>query len=120
MLRPRRSLGEATSGQTAHYAGRRLNTFTTVLGPLTLERAYYHCDACRTGSCPRDQALGLVATSLSPGAARMLGLTAAEVSFAKTSELLAALAGVFVETRQVERCAERLGREVAADRARRT
>ena len=30
-------------GQTAHYAGRRPKTFTTVLGPLTLERAYYHC-----------------------------------------------------------------------------
>ncbi|MCY4660993.1 MAG: hypothetical protein OXF93_14435 [Acidobacteria bacterium] len=45
----------------------------------------------------------------------MLGLAAAEVSFAKASELLAALAGVFVETRQVERCADRLGREVAAD-----
>ena len=104
-----------TCGQAARYAGRRLKTFTTVLGPLTLERAYYHCDARRTGSCPRDQALGLVATSLSPGAARMLGRTAAEVSFAKTSELLAALAGVFVETREVERCRERLGREVATD-----
>ena len=45
----------------------------------------------------------------------MVGLTAAEVSFAKTSELLAVLAGVGVETRQVERTAEALGREVAAD-----
>ena len=55
------------------------------------------------------------ATSLSPATTRMVGLTAAEVSFAKTSELLAVLAGVEVETRQVERCAEALGREVAAD-----
>ena len=46
---------------------------------------------------------------------RMVGLTAAEVSFAKTSELLAVLAGVEVETRQVERCAEALGRDVADD-----
>ena len=42
-------------------------------------------------------------------------MTAAEVSFAKASELLAALAGVEVETRQVERCAEALGREIARD-----
>ena len=69
-------------------------TFTTLLGPLSLERAYYHCDACRSGSCPRDQALGLQRTSLSPAATRLVGLTAAEVSFAKASELLAALAGV--------------------------
>ena len=44
-------------GQTARYAGRRPKTFTTLLGPLTLERAYYHCAACRRGSCPRDRAL---------------------------------------------------------------
>ena len=46
-------------GQPARYAGRRPKTFTTVMGPLTLKRAYYHCDACRRGECPRDQALGL-------------------------------------------------------------
>ena len=30
-------------GGKARYAGRRPKTFTTLLGPLTLERAYYHC-----------------------------------------------------------------------------
>ena len=102
-------------GGRARYVGRRPKTFTTLLGPLTLERAYYHCDACRSGSCPRDQALGLQRTSLSPATTRLVGLTAAEVSFAKASELLAALAGVEVETRQVERTAEALEREVADD-----
>ena len=96
-------------GQTARYAGRRPKTFTTLLGPLTLERAYYHCAACRRGSCPRDRALGLQDTSLSPATTRLVGLTAAEVSFAKASELLAALAGIDVETRQVERTAEAAG-----------
>ena len=102
-------------GRRARYAGRRSKTFTRALGPLTLERAYYHCAACGRGSCPRDRALGLQATSLSAATTRMVGLTAAEVSFAKSSELLAVLAGVDVETRQVERAAEALGREVAAD-----
>ena len=60
-------------GRTARYAGRRPKTFTSVLGPLTLERAYYHCDTCRAGICPRDRALGLHATSLSPGVLRMVG-----------------------------------------------
>ena len=102
-------------GQAARYAGRRPKTFTTLLGPLRLERAYDYCAACRRGSCPRDQALGLQDTSLSPATTRLVGLTAAEVSFAKASELLAVLAGIEVETRQVERTAEALGREVAAD-----
>ena len=42
-------------------------------------------------------------------------MAAAEVSFAKASALLGALAGVCVETKQVERTAEALGRKVAAD-----
>ena len=102
-------------GGKARYAGRRPKTFTTLLGPLTLERAYYHCDACRTGVCPRDRALGMHATSLSPGVLRMVGLAASDFSFAAASDLLWELAAVRVETKQVERCAEALGREVAAD-----
>ena len=67
-------------GRTARYAGRRPKTFITLLGPLTLERAYFHCDGCRTGVCPRDQTLGMQATSLSPATTRMVGLTAMPTS----------------------------------------
>ena len=102
-------------GQTAHYAGRRPKTFTTLLGSLTLDRAYYHCAACRSGSCPRDRALGLQDTSLSPATARLVGLAATSVSFAEASEWMGELAGVAVDPKQVERTAEALGREVAAD-----
>lgn len=100
--------------QPARYAGRRAKTFETVLGPLTLQRAYYHCPACGHGCCPRDHALGLADSSLSPGVLRMTGSAAALVSFAEASDLLHELAGVRVETKQVERCAEALGREIAA------
>ena len=86
-----------------------------MLGPLTLERAYYHCDACRCGQYPRDRALGLDNTSLSPATVRMVAVAAARVSFAEASELLGALAGVAVDAKQVERTAEALGREVADD-----
>ena len=100
--------------QPARYAGRRPKTFETVLGPLTLQRAYYHCPACGSGCCPRDAALGLVGSSLSPGVLRMTGSTAALSSFAESSDLLAELAGVRVQAKQVERCAEALGQQVAA------
>ena len=83
-----------------------------------LERAYYHCAACDAGFCPRDRALGLVDTSLSPGVLRMVGLVGAMVSFAEGHELLHELAGVDVPTTHVERAAEALGREVAADERR--
>ena len=101
-------------GQPARFAGRHPKTFETVLGPLTLQRAYYHCRACRRGVCPRDAALGLDGCCLSPAVLRMTGSTAALVSFDESSALLAELAGVRVETKQVERCAEALGHELAA------
>ena len=102
-------------GQAARYAGRRTKTFTSVLGGLTLARAYYHCATCARGFCPRDRALGLLDTSLSPAVTRMVGLAAALVSFAESSELLRDLAGVPVHPKQVERAAEALGRAIAAD-----
>ena len=86
-----------------------------MLGELVLERAYYHCTACQTGFCPRDRALGLLGSSLSPAVTRMVGLVGALVSFEEGHELLHVLAGVAVPTKHVERAAEALGREIAAD-----
>ncbi len=105
-------------GQPARYAGRRPKRFETVLGEMTLERAYYHCAACGQGVCPRDHALGLRGTALSPALTRMVGVVGALVSFQEGSELLRELAGVAVPTKQVERTAEALGREIAADERR--
>jgi hypothetical protein len=102
-------------GRPAHYAGRKAKTILTALGPMRLERAYYRCAACRRGFCPRDRALGVEAASLSPAVTRMVGTAAALVSFAESSELLGALAGLPVEAKQVERTAEALGQAIAAD-----
>ena len=101
-------------GRPARRAGRPPKTFETVLGPLTLQRAYYHCVHCGKGFFPRDRALGMERTSLSPAVTRMTGSAAAETSFARASALLAELAGVRVESKRVERVAEALGREIAA------
>jgi hypothetical protein len=105
-------------GLSARYAGRHDKTFESVLGPLTLSRAYYHCVSCETGFCPRDHALGLQGGALSPGVLRMVGRVGAMVSFEEGHELLTALAGVDVPTEHVERAAEALGREVAEDERR--
>jgi len=102
-------------GQPARYAGRHDKTFESVLGSLKLSRAYYHCAACGMGFCPRDRALGLQGGSLSPGVLRMVGQVGAVVSFQEGHELLSELAGLHVPTKHVERAAEALGREIAAD-----
>ncbi len=102
-------------GQPARYVDRRAKTFTSVLGPLTPTRAYYHCKPCQAGFCPRDRVLGLEGTSLSPAVTRMVGLVGAMVSFEEGHELLHELAGVEVPTKHVERAAEALGREITQD-----
>ena len=102
-------------GGEARFAGRRPKTFLTALGPLTLERAWYHCEHCHQGFSPRDRALGMDDTCLSPATLRMLGITAARTSFAGTSALLRELAGLAIAPKTVERHAEALGREVADD-----
>src|SRR3989337_2730045 len=56
--------------------------------------------------------------SLSPGVLRMVGRVGAMVSFEEGHALLRELAGVDVATTHVERAAEDLGREIAADEQR--
>lgn len=101
-------------GQMARYAGRRRKRFVSGLGPLELERAYFYCAACRQGFCPRDRQLGLENTSLSPAVTRMVAAVGALVSFQEGSQLLEELAGVRLDAKQVERAAEALGEEIAA------
>jgi len=102
-------------GGMAQYHGRHEKTFESVLGPLRLERAYYHCGQCHSGFCPRDRQLRMNLFSLSPGVLRMTGSTAALVSFQESHALLRELAGVEVSASQVERAAEALGTAIAAD-----
>jgi hypothetical protein len=105
-------------GGMARYAGRRDKTFESVLGLLTLQRAYYHCEACGAGFYPRDRALGLEGGTLTPGVLRMVGTVGAMVSFEEGEKLLGELAGVDVSAKHVERAAEALGREVSQDERR--
>jgi hypothetical protein len=105
-------------GRTARYVGRRSKRFQSLLGELKLERAYYHCSACGEGFCPRDRALGVEGTSLSPAVQRMVGTVGAMLSFQEGSELLRELADVPVDPKQVERIAEGLGAEIAEEERR--
>ena len=99
-------------GGPARYAGRRDKAFTTVLGEMRLGRAYYYCEQCTAGFCPRDRQLGFRDGSLSPHVLRMVGIVGARVSFQEGHQLLADLAGIRVATKHIEREAEQLGAEI--------
>ena len=64
-------------GGRAGYAGSRDKTVTTVLGPVTLRRAWYHCRECHSGFAPEDERLGVGGVSVSAGLAEMIALAGA-------------------------------------------
>lgn len=103
------------AGHQAQFVGYRDKQLDTVLGPITLRRAYYHCAACKRGIAPRDDDLGVTGLSLSPGLRSMTARAAAAEPFASAADLLAELAGIGLTDKRVERSAEADG-AVAADR----
>ncbi len=104
-------------GHQAGYAGARDKTITTVLGPVTLSRAWYRCGACGHGFAPRDEQLGVAGQTQSPGLAEMIALAGAEASFARAAVLIAGLASITVSPRTIERSAEAAGAAAGAANA---
>jgi hypothetical protein len=101
-------------GHEAGFTGYRDKVIDTVLGPVSLTRAWYHCAACRQGLAPRDAELGAAGASMSPGLAAMSDMAAAAGPFAGAARLLEELAGVRLTAKRVERAAEASGAAVAA------
>jgi hypothetical protein len=105
---------ECGRGHEAVFAGYREKVTDTVLGPVTLRRAWYHCARCGHGLAPRDAELGVSGASMSPGLRAMSDKAAAAVPFAAAAGLLEDLAGVRLTVKRVERAAEASGSALAA------
>ena len=101
------------AGHSAEFVDYRDKNLDTVLGRITLRRAYYHCRICKRGIVPRDDDLGVTGASLSPGLRRMAARAAAAEPFATAAELLAELAGIRLTDKRIERSAEADGAAVA-------
>lgn len=93
-------------GHQAAFVSYRAKTIDTVLGPIQITRAYYHCPRCHHGLAPKDDQLGITGTSITPGLQAMIDRAAACVPFAKAEALLAELAGLTLTTKRVQRAAE--------------
>ena len=107
---PRAPCGQ---GHAAEFAAYRDKVIDTVLGPVTLTRAWYHCAACGHGLAPRDAELGVPGASMSPGLQAMNDQAAAAGPFAGAARLLETLAGVRLTAKRVERAAEASGTAAA-------
>jgi hypothetical protein len=77
--------------------GWRPRTMSTVCGPLTLERPWYHCRRCRHGWSPTDATWDLAPRArISAGLADWLIDLGASTSFVEAQRELGKLAGVTV------------------------
>ena len=101
-------------GHQAGFVDYRVKTVDTVLGPIDLRRAWYHCRECGHGRAPLEELLGVAGVSLSPGLRAMIDHAAVEVPFATARALLAALAGITLTVKRIERAAEADGAAAAA------
>ena len=102
------------TGHQAEFVSYRPKTVDTVLGPVTVNRAWYHCATCGHGLAPRDAELGIAGETMSPGLAKMAARAAEAVPFTRGAGLVGALAGIQLTGRRLGRHAEADGRAAAA------
>ncbi len=106
-------------GHQADYQRHRPAQVRTVLGPITIRRAYYHCPACHQGVAPLDRQLGYCAGSTSAGLDEVLALLGATAdSFAAASALLAKLTVVHICPNVLRAATARLGQVLQAEEQR--
>ena len=101
------------AGHQAGFAGYRDRAVDTVLGPVRIRRAWYHCAECGHGFAPRDMQLGVAGQGMSPGLRKMTARAAAAVPFAAAAKLVGELAGITVTGKRAGRRAEADGAAAA-------
>jgi hypothetical protein len=101
------------AGHQAEFASYRDKTIGTVLGPVTLRRAWYHCPGCGHGLAPRDGELGVAGQAMSPGLRKIAARAAAAVPFAAAARLIGELAGITLTGKRLGRSAEADGTAAA-------
>jgi hypothetical protein len=99
--------------QDARFKGYRPKGLLSALGPLTIERGYYHCPHCHHGHCPGDAAFGLDQSDLTAGAAELTTLAGTLDSFALAAEvILPKMSGLSLAESTAERATEAIGGEL--------
>jgi hypothetical protein len=99
------------------FVGHRPRTLATLMGQVTIRRAYYHCKQCGSSCCPYDQQVGLGDGHESVGLAKAASLLAAVDPFVPAATLLHELTGQRLGDRTIHRVARQVGR-VASEQER--
>jgi hypothetical protein len=96
-------------GTGRRFEGYRPKRVQTLVGWITIRRAYYRCPDCGAGHCPLDAVVGLARDSLSPGVRRLTCRFGAQLPFATAAEDLAEAARVHLSASTVRTVTEAVG-----------
>jgi Uncharacterised protein family (UPF0236) len=91
------------------FVSYRSRTLATLLGQVTFERAYYHCEECGSSCCPYDQRVGLGPAHESVEMAKAAAMLATLDPFIPAAKVLHALTGQRLSDRTVHSLARRVG-----------
>lgn len=99
-------------GHVFEFKEYRDKEILTVLGSVTIQRAYYYDEKCEQGYCPKDRVLNVEETSWSPGVKRIMGKVGTYRLFGLGQEDIKEMAGIDVDPKAIERTCHQLGQEV--------
>ena len=99
-------------GHSFEFKEYRYKKVLTVLGPVTIQRAYYYDEKCDQGYCPKDRVLDIEETSWSPGVKRIMGKVGTYRPFVLGQEDIKEMAGIEVDSKAIERTCHQLGQQV--------
>lgn len=101
--------GNGRKAEFKEYRGKKVRT---VLGDISVKRAYYYDRTNKTGHCPQDSALDIVGTSFSPGLRRIMSRVGAYRPFALGHEDIKEMVGIQITSKEIERIACQSGEDV--------
>jgi len=101
-------------GASQRFIQHRPKQVLTLLGPITVKRAYYRCDHCGQGSLPWDEQMGLGRRLCSVAVAKAATRCTAHEPFGQASTMLHELAGLRLSDSTLHELTGQVG-EVASE-----
>jgi hypothetical protein len=96
-------------GHDQRFINHRPRTLATLLGQVTITRAYYYCEHCGSSCCPYDQGVGLGTNHESVGLAKAMAMLGAFDPFVPAATVLEQLTGQRLGDRTIHRVARKVG-----------
>ena len=104
-------------GGSQRFVEYRPKTMSTLLGEVTIPRAYYRCGDCGATCLPYDELVGLGSGQVSVGLAKAGTLLGLQEPFELASKMLYELTGQRLSERTIERLTHQVGGVASAEEA---